>query len=174
MRRIILVRHGRTGKDKENPDRKLTKSGIKATVKAAVKISKYISSDALILSSPKPRAMQTAEIFSKHLGDLPIKEENLRVLNGDAITEEVEAGRKVGISAARTYLSITNREVESPSDAAKRLEKIISGYPEKDLVLVGHEGFLEAFLTHQTRFVLVFKDFDEFFDYSSFAVFEPL
>ena len=104
--KLFLLRHGKAdwpGWNKPDDERPLTDEG-KKEVATVAKFLARLEIEPLILTSPLPRASQTAEIAAKHL--------NVKV---------------------RTESSLR------PGFEMKQLRKILKDFPEKSLMLVGHE-----------------------------------
>lgn len=69
MKRLILVRHGKSSWEHDVPDdkRPLIKRGIKDGELIASAFEKYFDTPAIVWSSPATRALQTAKIFKQKL-----------------------------------------------------------------------------------------------------------
>jgi phosphohistidine phosphatase len=104
--KLYLLRHGKAdwpNWDKPNDERPLTKEGKKEAA-AMGRFLARLGIKPVILTSPLPRASQTAEIAAKHLGAVVHTETALR-----------------------------------PGFNARQLSKIVGKFPDKGLMIVGHE-----------------------------------
>lgn len=77
MNVLYLVQHGKAFDERVDPERNLTPEGIAETNLVASHLAKVGVHVSEIIHSGKRRALQTAEIFAKHLNV-----SNVRVLNG--------------------------------------------------------------------------------------------
>ncbi|MFQ5493284.1 MAG: histidine phosphatase family protein [Candidatus Dojkabacteria bacterium] len=176
MKKLILVRHGETQRDKRNPDRKLTSQGIEQTRDLSRRLVQYINGKIRILHTPSLRAAQTAEIIAKQLAGYDIKPKlstiKARVRNIDAMGTEIRKGKEAGTKPAETYLHKHSRfpSVETPQQFVARIESAIKSIIEETVLIVSHEGSLEALFYSTTVFETKYKNFDRYFSYSDFAV----
>jgi phosphohistidine phosphatase len=110
LRHGIAVDHGALGYEHDDDARPLTEEGIWLTQQVAVALKKLVKAD-VILSSPLPRAKQTADIVSQAMG-VPLIETPL-----------------LGLSFNRERLDSALLAAQAARDP-KRLKRVI---------LVGHE-----------------------------------
>lgn len=110
LRHGIAVEHGAPGYEHNDDARPLTEEGVWLTQKVAKALHKLVKAD-VILTSPLPRARQTADIVSQAIG-IPIIETPL-----------------LGLKFDRDRLDSALLEAQAARDP-KRLKRII---------LVGHE-----------------------------------
>src|SRR3989344_6614127 len=90
LNKIILIRHGESEKDKNNPLRGLTEKGKKKIAETGVVLKKLAAKQSVeIISSTTPRAVQTAEILAKVL-NVPFTKRfcNLRVENIEQVSQD--------------------------------------------------------------------------------------
>jgi len=80
MKRLILVRHGKSAWFQNLPDdkRPLKKRGEKDGLLIAKSFSSFFEKPVMVWSSPAVRALSTAKIFKSELG---IEDENFQVIN---------------------------------------------------------------------------------------------
>ncbi len=156
MKKLILFRHGETKKNKSSKERRLTKRGVEMTRNSTEKLNKYITDckSICILHSYTIRAEMTSKVIAEILNcsfKIEIEAEDLRILNGDSIRNLVNKNEKQGLRPAKTYLGLSKYlKIESPIELSKRWEKIINKYAKYDaVIIVSHEGSLEAFVTVQ-------------------------
>ena len=158
---LTIVRHGETDLNKEEVvqgseiDAPLNVSGIAQAEKCAkeVKGKKFD----VILSSPLKRAMQTAEIIAKALGQSVaetnsiFRERDLGEWTGKKITEVMEKFPidLKGAKPAMHYHTPTRGEsfsqfLQRARDAAAYIQ---SRYPGKRVLLIAHGGFIKGLQT---------------------------
>jgi phosphohistidine phosphatase len=77
---LYFLRHGKAGSPRANDDdaRELTKTGISALRSAAPLWRRLNLRPDVVLSSPLPRALQTAELFCEAVGGSPTTDDRLR------------------------------------------------------------------------------------------------
>ena len=77
---LYFLRHGKAGSPRAKDDdaRELTDAGVAALHAAAPLWRRLHLRPDVVLSSPLPRALQTAEIFCQAVGGSPISDERLR------------------------------------------------------------------------------------------------
>ena len=77
---LYFLRHGKAGSPRAKNDdaRKLTDAGVAALRSAAPLWRRLNLRPDVVLSSPLPRALQTAELFCEAVGGAPITDERLR------------------------------------------------------------------------------------------------
>ena len=77
---LYFLRHGKAGSPRAKNDdaRKLTDAGVAALRSAAPLWRRLNLRPDVVLSSPLPRALQTAELFCEAVGGEPITDERLR------------------------------------------------------------------------------------------------
>ena len=162
MKRLILVRHGQTTKDKTNPDRGLSPRGIIQVKALSQRLQSLVIPPTIILHSPTHRAQQTASIIAKtfHANTKPA---DLRLKNIDLLQLK-------GMQPAPAYLNLNQYgNIESPPELVNRWLKIFNSINHTTVIAISHEASLEAFFYHQTRFKLEHKSFRKFFNYTDFA-----
>lgn len=165
MKHLILIRHGQTETNKFNNERQLTKSGRETIQHKALELGKFVVGDIAIIHSPTLRAIQTAQILHSNFNYSALFQEELRILNAN------------NISSAKIYLELDDYKkysVESPVELFERFDNIMKKYSQNTIVIVSHEGTLEAFLRVQNNYSLVYKTFDQFFDYGDYAILKPI
>ena len=77
---LYFLRHGKAGSPRERDDdaRELTKSGVEALRSAAPLWRRLNLRPDVVLSSPLPRALQTAELLCEAVGGSPVVDDRLR------------------------------------------------------------------------------------------------
>src|SRR5689334_20895370 len=88
---LVLFRHGIAedhSSDGDDDTRRLTSDGIEKTTQAAKGLAALIDRPDVILTSPKVRAAQTAQILAKALGRQP---QELDVLAGSSVPKIIGA-----------------------------------------------------------------------------------
>jgi|SRR3989344_6472687 len=173
MKTLILVRHGETEVDKAR-DRVLTNSGKEHVNEVAVMMKNYCKGKIVVCYSKTFRAKQTAEIIGKVLDSKRLYENEFRIKNADNIRDLIKRNEINNIRPAQTYLELGNCakwKIESPKDLYSRWLNILNTLIEETVIVVSHEGSLEAFIYNQRSFELVYKSFSgRYFGYSDFVV----
>lgn len=77
---LLFLRHGKAGQPRAGDDdaRELTDDGIAALEAAAPLWRRLNARPDVVLSSPLPRALQTAELFCAAVGGTPVTDDRLR------------------------------------------------------------------------------------------------
>ena len=77
---LYFLRHGKAGSPRERDDdaRELTRGGVEALRSAAPLWRRLNLRPDVVLSSPLPRALQTAEMFCQAIGGTPVTDDRLR------------------------------------------------------------------------------------------------
>lgn len=77
---LFLLRHGKAGQPRADDDdaRELTDDGVAALERAAPIWRRLNCRPDVVLSSPLPRALQTAELFCAAVGGTPVTDDRLR------------------------------------------------------------------------------------------------
>lgn len=158
IKRIILVRHGQTTADKNNPNRGLTELGQKQIKEVADKLAKYFQSDqkVKIVACNTIRAKMSGKIISKKINqDLTVSRVNLRIKNIETLKK---FSVRSGLDLTSTYWQLfkENRlplRVEKPTKTVKSFYEIIRKYQKWTiLIIVGHAGSLETFAKFQNQY----------------------
>ncbi len=172
---IVLVRHGETSSNKEFDKRGLTDEGIERTLLLSSKIKRFLKGSSMMFCSNRVRSISTAEILARNLNIGFIKSDEFIIQGKKNISDMIRKSRLLGIKPAKTYIELEGYDsykIEAPIDLACRWSEILSGYDRFDfIIIVGHEGGLDAFMRFSKSNVL-YKSFDEYFGYSDFAVLE--
>lgn len=90
MMKLLLLRHGIAADptpDRTDADRPLTEAGVKKTRNAIAGLARIIDPPQIILTSPKLRALQTAEIAANIL-EAPVK--SIEILAGGAADQVID------------------------------------------------------------------------------------
>ena len=76
---LYFLRHGKAGSPRERDDdaRELTRGGVEALRSAAPLWRRLNLRPDVVLSSPLPRALQTAELFCEAIGGTPVTDDRL-------------------------------------------------------------------------------------------------
>lgn len=156
---VLLMRHGETAWNRDG--RVMGKNPIslddagRAQVEKAIPAARLIKPD-LIVSSPLPRARQTADIIAKGLGGIPVSE--------DADLEEVRYGRWEGMVFEDLihdpdYVQYRDNPITCPTPGGETIAQVqergmravlraIEAHPEKRILFVSHGDILRAILCH--------------------------
>lgn len=149
---IILIRHGESEKDKNNPLRQLTENGKKQIANAGAVLKNLMDTpDAEIISTTAPRAVQSAQILAQKLG-VPFKKRfaNLRVENIELISANPDNLTFKYFSAFEA--GVLPKRVPSPRAIVRRFLKAVDTSNARILIIVGHSGALESFANYQDLF----------------------
>lgn len=157
IKKIILVRHGETTADKNNPNRGLTKLGQKQIKGVADKLVKYLDNQKVkIVACNTVRAKMSAKIIAKKINQgLTVSRLNLRVKN---IEKLKRFSVRSGLDLTSTYWQLfkENRlpsKVEKPKKIVYKFYKVIRKYQKWTiLIIVGHAGALETFAKFQDQY----------------------
>ena len=148
--KICLIRHGETdwniiGKLQGREDIPLNKNGIKQINDVA----KYLRHNnwKIIISSPLSRAIMSAKIISKEIGNIKIYEEN------DFI--ERDFGKASGMTIEERKANFTNDNWEGiePMETLKNrtvtaLMKYIKKYENNDILIISHGAAINSILAY--------------------------
>lgn len=170
-KKIFLVRHGRTGRDKNNPLRPITNLGKIGVVKTANEIKKLIDNRPTeIISTPTVRATQTGKIISDILKvDLNNTFKNLRIENITSIGNPDDDLTFIYIGKYKK--GELPKDIPNPIVICKRFMEAISNTKSENLIIVGHSGALETFAIFQKEYSLS-KPILKELKYSEFIVLE--
>ena len=175
MKTLIILRHGKTDKNKSKHNRRLTADGQLQVFNLACKLKNYCSKPTHIYCSPTVRAKETALIISKIVASTKIIMAECRVLGIDTIKNTIEANERRGITPIETYFDLQNYEsigVESPEALVSRWLKLFESCDAETIIIVSHEVTLEAFFYYQTFFQVMYQSFTMNFDYADYAILE--
>lgn len=151
--KIILIRHGESQKNKEDPLRRLTVLGIKEIRQTAKRIQPLVENKKCrIVSTSTPRATESAQILSQELG---IKFNNsfadLRVENIKELTTKRNGLTWEYFQAFKEKR--LPKQIPPPNVIAKRFLEAASKFKKQEiLIFIGHSGALEAFALFQKKF----------------------
>lgn len=158
IKTIIILRHGETTKDKNNPQRGLTKLGKKQMEVAGLKIKKIVGSQkAVVITANTKRARQSAIILVKCL-KIPLskKRPNLRITNIEKLKKFSIMYPKASLTQIYFKLFKTKKLpdfVEKPDIIVSRFIKVINLMKFFSIVIiVSHAGAIEAFVKFQNKY----------------------
>ncbi len=175
MRNLIILRHGKTDKNKLKHTRRLTPDGQLQVFNLASELKNYCAKRTCIYCSPTVRAKETALIISKIVASTKIIMAECRVLGIDTIKNTIEANERIGITPINTYFHLQNYEsigVESPQALVFRWLKLCESCDAETIIIVSHEVTLEAFFYYQIFFKVIYQSFTINFDYADYAILE--
>lgn len=172
--KIIIVRHGETSADKNDPNRRLTENGAHQVSKVADTIRPNFVEPLEYFSSNRNRAKATLLILAGNTIK-PIKEWDFKVESGPRFSEHVSVKRSEGVSPAVTYLSVsdyTDWDVESPQALQTRWLNFLSTREDvKTALIVTHEGAIEAFVEGNPDYLEIETSrTSRFFDYADYSI----
>lgn len=156
--KVILLRHGETTSDKNNPKRGLTDYGQKQIKAAGQKIKKVVGSQkTIVIAANTKRALQSAIILANGL-NLPLAKirPNLRIKNIEMLKKYFEIYPKKDLTQIYFELDKKNQlpdMVEKPDRLVSRFKKIINltkSFPV--IIIVGHAGAIETFAKYQEEY----------------------
>lgn len=174
VKTIILIRHGESEKDKNNPKRGLTSNGISQIKNTAKKLVSLIENKScLIITTKTKRTRRSAAILSKIL-KIKVKQTQigLRVDNFDVIEAKYPKTKNQTFMYFNDYdTNQLESSVPAPNVIANRFLKI-AGKLEQDLIIfVGHGAALESFVKYQSVFISN-KILEKELEYGEFIVLE--
>lgn len=148
---LILVRHGRPAIDPDAPPTTwpLCPEGREAVTRLAEKLMAY--EPAAVISSPEPKALETAEIIAGRLRLKVKTDEGLHEHKRPALafgTEEAFRARIAQVFADPTKPVAGG---ESVTQACDRLSRCLDAHAVRPLVAVTHGTVLSEFLGRQLR-----------------------
>lgn len=157
IKKIILIRHGESERDKTNPDRKITPRGIRQIQKAAYDIIPVVNGKKCeIISTATVRTVQSAKIISEKLG-IPYSKTspNLRVENINVLEKKYPKEKDITFLYFKIFeKGVLPQEIPSPKIVVKRFFKAFKGLADNEIaIVVGHSGALESFALYQDLFL---------------------
>ncbi|QZH58171.1 acid phosphatase [Mycolicibacterium farcinogenes] len=156
LHRLILLRHGETewsatGRHTGRTEQDLTETGREQAILARPALAELQLSDPLVISSPRRRALDTAE-----LAGLDVDEVN-------TVLSEWDYGDYEGLTTPQIRQSVPDWLVwthgcpggESVAEVSARADRAVAlaleYVPTRDVVFVGHGHFSRAMLTRWTE-----------------------
>lgn len=172
MEKIILVRHGETQKNKNNPDRVLTQNGFDQIRECARQIRKIIHEDSCVIFSAKNlRSVQSALILSEEIGvhiSPNFLHLSLGMISKLGDTEE-ERFMRYQILADDGLLP---EGISSPERILEKFSRYISKVNKRVIIFVGNGGILDVLLRYKTGFKISKNIIKTIFDYGEYTVLE--
>lgn len=170
---LVLMRHGQTT-DVGGDNRGLTEAGKRLISRRTLELP-LPEGRTTILTSRKPRALQTAKLVKAVLKRGRIIQRNVRVNNIDRLRDVITNQEKQGICPAETYLNLDTRElidrgVETPKQFTARMNGLLTKQASYLVVIVSHEVSLETYLISQRDYKIRKKTFDKYFGYGNYAI----
>ncbi len=152
LHRLILLRHGETewsatGRHTGRTEQDLTETGREQAVLARPALAELQLTEPLVISSPRRRALDTAELAGLHVDEI------------DAELSEWDYGDYEGLTTPQIRESVPDWLVwthgcpggESPDQVSARADRAVATALEhlatRDVVFVGHGHFSRAVLT---------------------------
>jgi phosphohistidine phosphatase SixA len=175
MKRLFLIRHGNTTKNKAATDRGLTKTGMRKIKQTALQLNRLLQPGAIQIICPAARrTIQSAEILrSVFCPGNTLQLEDLRVQGIEALKKVIAANEKLGIRPAQTYLGLHRGEfpeVETPAALYSRWLAIFNKITAENIIAISHEGSLEGFVSCLDSRQIITKSFDTYCDYGDFVI----
>lgn len=171
IKNIILVRHGETTQDKEDPERGLTARGKAQMINVARILSKVIDGKkSVIVCTSTKRSIQSAFILADDLAIPLIKSKRqLRVKN----IKQIIPVKKISLTSyylelyrkgkLPKFVTTPGKIVENFFHEMKNLNKSY-----ETIIFVGHSGGLESILNFQSKYNVVGEYLSEF-NYGDFV-----
>ncbi|MGV0676022.1 acid phosphatase [Mycolicibacterium fortuitum] len=152
LHRLILLRHGETewsatGRHTGRTEQDLTETGREQAVLARPALAELQLTDPLVVSSPRRRALDTAELAGLHVDEV------------NPVLSEWDYGEYEGLTTPQIRESVPDWLVwthgcpggESLDEVAARADRAVAlaleHLPGRDVVFVGHGHFSRAMLT---------------------------
>lgn len=156
LHRLILLRHGETewsatGRHTGRTEQNLTEAGREQAVLARPALAELQLTDPLVVSSPRRRALDTAELAGLHVDEV------------NPVLSEWDYGDYEGLTTPQIRQDVPDWLVwthgcpggESPEQVGARADRAVAlalGHlPARDVVFVGHGHFSRAILTRWTE-----------------------
>lgn len=190
FQRIILIRHGQTTLDKENPLRGLTEGGIKKTKMLAKKIEKFdVTTNMILISADNYRSIQTARIISqtikvRYYQNYSRLFDTTTVKNWELIKSiKTRNSKYLDVDLTKLYLKLSERgflpkDIKKPITVAEKFVKLIKKIriQKRTLLFVGNGGTLEAIAYYQSLFKTKESDIirTRILNYSDYLVLEKI
>lgn len=174
IKKIVLVRHGETTPDKNNPTRGLAKAGRKQIEETANKLTKcFKNQGVIIIANNTVRTKISAEIIARKTNQrMVVSKLNLRIKN----IEKLKTGqKKSNLDLTSKYWQLFKKNklpsgVEKPAEVAMKFFKLIAKYQRwAIIVIVGHAGALETFAKFQNQYKSKNK-IDEELNYGQYII----
>jgi 2,3-bisphosphoglycerate-dependent phosphoglycerate mutase len=143
---LILVRHGRPVIDPDSPPTTwpLCPEGREAVARLAGQLSAY--APAAVVSSPEPKALETAEIIAQALGLKVVADDGLHEHKRPALAFGTEEAFRARIAQVFSDPAKPVAGGESVAQACDRLSSALAGHPTRPLVAVTHGTVLSEYL----------------------------
>lgn len=152
---IIVIRHGESESDKNNPYRRLTPVGKSQIAESAKKIKELMgNSGGQIVTTQTTRTIQTATILSKIL-EFPVKETriNLRVENFGIIEERYPKSKNLTFKYFEDFKNgKLDPTIPAPTQIAGNFLKVIGKFENELIIIVSHGAALESFVLYQSTY----------------------
>ena len=156
LHRLILLRHGETewsatGRHTGRTEQELTETGREQAALTRPTLAELQLTDPLVISSPRRRALDTAELAGLHVDEV------------DAVLSEWDYGDYEGLTTPQIRRDVPDWLVwthgcpggESPEQVGARGDRAVAlaleHLPARDVVFVGHGHFSRAMLTRWTE-----------------------
>lgn len=175
MKRLILIRHGRTQKAKNDPERTLTFEGEDGIAEAAEKLRPYLMGEVVILHSPTLRTRQSAIIIGEVLGCEDIRVAGLRMISPEYIASRANSSELLGIPAAAIYMQKMHAQpdqIETPDQLVTRFNELFNTIKEETVIAISHEPAIMCLLNAVKDFSVLYKSFEQDLYYADFIVLE--
>lgn len=143
---LILVRHGRPAIDPEAPPITwpLCPDGRDAVARLAERLAPY--APAAVVSSPEPKAWQTAEIIAARLGLAVERDEGLHEHKRPALAFGAEDAFRARIAEVFADPSRPAPGGESVQQACARMAACLAAHPGRPLLAVTHGTVMSEYL----------------------------
>jgi broad specificity phosphatase PhoE len=143
---LILVRHGRPAIDPDQPPITwpLCPDGREAVARLAEQLAAY--APAAIVSSPEPKARETAEIIAKRLGLKVVEDDGLHEHKRPALAFGTEEAFRARIAQVFSDPAKPVAGGESVEQACARMSSCLDGHAARPLLAVTHGTVLSEYL----------------------------
>lgn len=176
MKKLILIRHGETTKDKSDEKRVLTSNGIARSKELAQELSSHIenTNKTVIIHTGKLRSIETAVLVAHNNDITNIEQLNFRIKHLGILSNQLNSAKDASESLVECYLKLHKQflEIENKKDYITRIEKELEKvFQIYDLVIaVSHEVSMEVFIEYSVKYDLIIKTFGTTTNYSDYAV----
>ena len=153
MTQIYLIRHGAYTFREQSPyDYGLSPEGVTQAERLRDRLARENLAIDVLVSSPQPRALQTAEIIAPALNNLPIQIEpdfeEWRNLGEAALTQEEMVKQYLALPSDQRAFILPGPGLETWAQIGIRictaLNRLAQEYTYKNIVIVAHGGTIEA------------------------------
>lgn len=181
-KRLIIVRHGETSLNKKNQQRRLTAKGQDQMKLAGQEILDHLKNEpCLILSNNVVRSKESAQLISATI-NAPLKivsELKIQMTSSKSLERKIR-NNPLGLSPGAYYLQLCLEDnlpqgIKRPGQVTGIFLAILKTHRQhQNLIIVGHEGSLDALLHYQSIYHQVLRKGSGPLSYGEMVLFSNL